>query len=122
MIHTPSQGRGARYHPKLTALSSGGARSTSRELHDRVAGIAGALSRQGFGVGDRLAILLPNEHDYIELVYACAGRQELVGGEGGIKGNNVTLHQITDIIVIGAGPAGVLCTIRARTWERAPRW
>jgi acyl-CoA synthetase (AMP-forming)/AMP-acid ligase II len=34
--------------------------------------MAGALSRHGFGVGDRLAILLPNETEYIELVYACA--------------------------------------------------
>jgi acyl-CoA synthetase (AMP-forming)/AMP-acid ligase II len=50
---------------------SGGTRSTFRELQDRVARIAGALSRHGFGFGDRLALLLPNEPDYIELVYAC---------------------------------------------------
>jgi long-chain acyl-CoA synthetase len=48
-----------------------GTRSTFRELQDRVARIAGALSRHGFGFGDRLALLLPNEPDYIELVYAC---------------------------------------------------
>lgn len=72
MIHTHSLGRAARYYPELTALASGETRSTFRELHDRVARIASALSRYGFEAGDRLAILLPNEPEYIELVYACA--------------------------------------------------
>jgi len=72
MIHTHSLGRAARYYPERMALASGGTRSTFRELHNRVASIAGALSRRGFGVGDRLAILLPNEREYIELIYACS--------------------------------------------------
>jgi long-chain acyl-CoA synthetase len=72
MIHTHSLGRAARYYPERTALASGGTRPTFRELHDRVATIAAALSKHGFGVGDRLALLLPNEPEYIELVYACA--------------------------------------------------
>ena len=71
MIHTHSLGRAARYYPERTALAEGGTRSTFRQLHDRVAGIAAALSRHGFRVGDRLAILLPNESEYLELVYAC---------------------------------------------------
>jgi len=54
------------------ALVSAGRRSTFRELHDRVGGIAASLRKHGFGVGDRLALLLPNEADYIELIYACA--------------------------------------------------
>jgi len=72
MIHAHSLGRAARYYPERTALASAGTRSTFRELHGRVARIAAALSGHGFGVGDRLALLLPNEPDYIELVYACA--------------------------------------------------
>jgi acyl-CoA synthetase (AMP-forming)/AMP-acid ligase II len=72
MIHIHSLGRAARYYPERTAFASGGTRSTFRELHDRVASIAAALSKHGFGIGDRLAILLPNEPEYIELVYACA--------------------------------------------------
>src|SRR5437867_5483784 len=72
MIYTHSLGRAARYYPERIALASGGKHSTFRELHDRVAGIAAALSRHGLGVGDRLAMLLPNEPEYIELVYACA--------------------------------------------------
>ena len=72
MIHMHSLGRAARYYPERTALAAGGTRSTFRELHDRVGRIAAALSRHGFGAGERLAILLPNEPEYIELVYACS--------------------------------------------------
>src|SRR6266403_658190 len=72
MIHVHSLGRAARYYSDRTALASAPERSTFRELHDGVARIAGALTRQGFKAGDRLAILLPNEPDYIQLVYACA--------------------------------------------------
>ena len=68
MIHTHSLARAARYFPERTALVSNGRRTTFRELHDRVANIAAALRRHGFGRGDRLAILLPNEPEYIELV------------------------------------------------------
>src|SRR6266567_7131310 len=72
MIHSYSLGRAARYFPDRTALASDGTRSTFRELHDRVGRIAAALTKHGFKVGDRLALLLPNEPDYIALVYACA--------------------------------------------------
>ena len=72
MIHAHSLGRAAHYYGQRTALASGAARPTFRELHDRVAAIAAALSRHGFRAGDRLAMLLPNESDYLELVYACA--------------------------------------------------
>ncbi len=71
MIHTHSLGRAARYYPTRTAFASAGTRPSFRELHDRVAGIAAALAGHGFRAGDRLALLLPNEPDYIELVYAC---------------------------------------------------
>src|SRR5262249_1094627 len=30
------------------------------------------LKARGFGVGDRLALLLPNDTDYVEFVHACA--------------------------------------------------
>jgi len=72
MIHTHSLGRAARYYPERTALAAAGRRSTFRELHRRVGAIAASLRQRGFGAGDRLALLLPNEPDYIELVYACA--------------------------------------------------
>ena len=72
MIHTHALGRAARFYPESTALAAAGGRSTFRELHDRVGGIAACLKKRGFGVGDRLALLLPNDADYIELVHACA--------------------------------------------------
>src|SRR5260221_14037864 len=72
MIYVHSLGRAARYFPERTALAANGTRSTFRELHDRVGRIASALAKHGFKAGDPLAILLPNEPDYIQLVYACA--------------------------------------------------
>jgi len=72
MIHTHSLDRAARYYPSLAALACDGSLQTFHELHERVAGIAAALAGHGFRAGDRLALLLPNEPEYIELVYACA--------------------------------------------------
>ena len=72
MIYWHSLGRAVRYYPEQVALSSGETRRTFRELRDRVADIAAALGEHGFRAGDRLALLLPNESDYLELVYACA--------------------------------------------------
>ncbi len=72
MIYVHSVGRAARYFPERPAICSGAARVTFRELHGRVAQVAAALARCGFATGDRLALLLPNEAEYLELVYACA--------------------------------------------------
>src|SRR4029077_14956555 len=58
--------------PRHTALVSGEKHPTFRELHERVVGVAATLARHGFGRGDRLAMLLPNEPEYIELIYACS--------------------------------------------------
>src|SRR6266850_2360558 len=72
MIHTNSLGRAARYYAEREAFAAGEQRLAFRELHDRVGQIAGALTRHGFKTGDRLALLLPNELEFIELIYACA--------------------------------------------------
>src|SRR5260370_40406166 len=72
MIYSHSLGRAARYYGERIALSIGGKRLTFRELHDRVERIAADLNRRGLRTGDRLAILLPNGPEYIELVYACS--------------------------------------------------
>src|SRR5258708_38006181 len=72
MIHVHSLGRAARYFPERPAVSSGATRLTFGELHGRVARVAATLSRLGFAAGDRLALLLPNEVEYLEFVYACA--------------------------------------------------
>src|ERR1700733_8312055 len=72
MIYVHSLGRALRFYPGRTALTRDGLLLTFRELHTRVEGIAATLTRRGLGVGDRLALLLPNGPDYIELMYACS--------------------------------------------------
>src|ERR1700693_2597406 len=95
MIHVHSLARASRYYPERTALVLGEARVTFRDLHDRVAGIAAALSRLGLGVGDRLAILLPNIPEYIELVDACSWVEVIV----------VALHTRLSAVEIDRVPA-----------------
>ena len=80
MIHTHSLGRAARYHARATALVSGAARPTFQQLQSRVAGIAATLTQHGFVAGDRLALILPNESEYLELIYACAWLGEIGRG------------------------------------------
>lgn len=70
MIHVHSLGRAARYYPKRPALAPEGV--SFFELENRVAKMVAALRAHGFKSGDRLAILLPNSAEYIELVYACS--------------------------------------------------
>src|SRR5271170_3179899 len=72
MIYVHSLGRALRFYPGRAALARDGRSVTFRELHTRVLGIAGTLTSHGLGVGDRLALLLPNGPDYIELIYACS--------------------------------------------------
>ena len=72
MIYVHSLGRALRFYPGRTALAREGRLLSFRELHARVEGIAATLTSHGFGVGDRLALLLPNGPDYIELMYACS--------------------------------------------------
>ncbi len=72
MIYVHSLSRASRYYSAGTALAPGDARLSFSELETRVKGIAAALSAHGFSAGDRLALLLPNSPEYIELVYACS--------------------------------------------------
>src|SRR5258707_1068109 len=72
MIYTHSIGRALQYFPQHTALLRDGQAITFLELDVRVRRIAAALRRRGLLGGDRLAFLMPNGPDYIELVYACS--------------------------------------------------
>jgi len=72
MIYVHSLGRAARYYSARTALAPAGARLSFLELENRVRGIAASLRADGFKAEDRLALLLPNSPEYIELVYACS--------------------------------------------------
>ena len=72
MIYAHSLGRASRYYSARVALALEGARLSFSKLEDRVKNLAAALSAHGFDAGDRLALLLPNSPEYIELVYACS--------------------------------------------------
>ena len=71
MIYVHSLGRAFRYYAQRAALVIDGAAVSFQALHERVQKIAAALAADGFAAGDRLALLLPNSPEYIELVYAC---------------------------------------------------
>ncbi len=72
MLYVHSMGRAVRYYPERPALSLGQSTLTFSQLHDHVRRLATGLNRAGFKKGDRLAFLLPNAPEYIELVYACS--------------------------------------------------
>jgi long-chain acyl-CoA synthetase len=72
MIFVHSLGRASRFYPDRTALVVDIAAISFKALHDRVKQVAAALVNNGFAARDRLALLLPNSPEYIELVYACS--------------------------------------------------
>lgn len=72
MIYTHSIGRAVQYFPHHTAVVQSDRSLTFLELDVRVRRIAAALRRRGLQGGERLALLMPNGVDYIELVYACS--------------------------------------------------
>src|SRR5258708_2257175 len=103
MIYIHSLGRASRYYSERVALAPDGTRVTFRQLHHRVGDIAAALSRQGFGVGDRLAFLLPNGPEYIELVYAC-GRLGVIAVPLNTRLSAVEI----DRALVDANPRGIV--------------
>lgn len=62
----------ARTTPDKLALRdlSGGRDFSYRQMDTRVAGVAGLLTQAGVGPGDRVAYLMPNSTDTIELIFA----------------------------------------------------
>ncbi len=103
MIYSHSLGRAARYYPEQTAVTVAGKPTTFRELHERVGRLAATLQKFGFEAGDRLAILLPNEPDYLEWIYACAWLGVIV------VPLNIRLS-VTEIdrILVDAAPRGLI--------------
>jgi long-chain acyl-CoA synthetase len=72
MIYVHSMNRAVGYYPERPALSVGDDSLNFRQLHKRIKSMAGALSQRGIRRGDRLALLLPNGPEYIQLIYACS--------------------------------------------------
>ena len=119
MIHTHSLARALRYYPENIAFASGGNDVTFRKLHERVGRIASALNKHGFKAGDRLALLLPNELEFIELVYACAWLGLIV-----VPLNTRLSEKEIDHVLVDATPHGLIrhSSLAAPTvqlpWER----
>jgi len=103
MIYTHSVGRALRYYPEKTAFASGEQRYTFREVHDKVGRIAAALTKHGFKKGDRLALLLPNEPEFIAVVYACAWLGVIV-----VPLNTRLSQKEIDHILVDSSPHGLI--------------
>lgn len=71
MLHHHSLARAARFFPHRVAVVDGEHRVTYGELAVRVERLAGLLASLGFQAGDRLAFLLPNSLEFVELTFAC---------------------------------------------------
>lgn len=61
-----------RWRPEQVALCEGETRRTYRELAARVDRLGAALQANGVQFGDRVALLLPNRVETVELILACA--------------------------------------------------
>jgi acyl-CoA synthetase (AMP-forming)/AMP-acid ligase II len=103
MIYIHSVGRALQYFPQHTALLRDGQAITFLELDVRVRRIAAALRRRGFLSGDRLAFLMPNGPDYIELVYACS-----LLGVIAVPINTRYAGAEIDRLLVDAGPRGLI--------------
>jgi long-chain acyl-CoA synthetase len=117
MIHTHGLERALRYYPNRTAFSHDGRRRTFLDLYDRVAGIAGHLVDQGFKRGDRIALLLPNEDQYLELIYACAWL-----GLIAIPLNTRFSEMEIDHVLVDATPHGIIRHSSLPTPKTAVPW
>ncbi len=61
----------AERHPEREALIDGDVRLTYAGLRERIARLAGGLESLGLRRGDRLAAVLTNRHETVELYWAC---------------------------------------------------
>jgi long-chain acyl-CoA synthetase len=65
--------RATRIAPERTAVTCGGLELTYAETWERCRRLVGALRRLGLGTGDRVAVVGPNCHRYLELYQAIPG-------------------------------------------------
>jgi len=73
MSHSEQLARAARRAPEAEALKLGATSRSFAELDERVSRLADALSRRGFGAGDRVATLMMNSLEVVE-TYLAASR------------------------------------------------
>src|SRR5260370_10425551 len=103
MIYVHSLGRASGYYTQQAALVVDGAAVSFKALNERVQNIAAALAANGLAAGDRLALLLPNSPEYIELVYACSWL-----GITAVPINARLSAAETDRVLLDAKPRGLL--------------
>ncbi len=72
MLVTDFLDRAVRIYPDKVAIVDGDRRFTYREFDERVNRLANALLGLGLSKGDRVCMLSPNSHFYLESFYACA--------------------------------------------------
>ena len=60
-------------YPEKIGVIDGDIRLTYVEVHKRVSSLARFFQEQRIEAGDRIAILEPNSHEFLETYYACAG-------------------------------------------------
>lgn len=72
MILTEMLSRAKRLFPEKKAIRCGGQVLTYRAFADRINSLAHALKRMGIGRDDKVAVLLPNCHYYLEVYFATA--------------------------------------------------
>ncbi|MBU2261224.1 MAG: long-chain-fatty-acid--CoA ligase [Proteobacteria bacterium] len=73
MILSETLNKAARLFPRKEAIRCGDHVFTYREFAGRINGLAHALKHQGIGKGDKVAVLLPNCHCFLEAYFAVAG-------------------------------------------------
>ena len=71
MLYGQTLGRAARFFTNHLAVVDGEQRVTYGQLALRVERLARLLASKGFVAGDRLAFLLPNSLEFVELTFAC---------------------------------------------------
>ncbi|RPJ11979.1 MAG: long-chain-fatty-acid--CoA ligase [Deltaproteobacteria bacterium] len=72
MILTDTLKKAYKFHPQKQAIVCGGKRWTYREFYDRIQRLSICLKDWGVKKGDRVAILLPNCHYFLEAYYGIA--------------------------------------------------
>ncbi|HUQ91047.1 MAG TPA: long-chain fatty acid--CoA ligase [Bryobacteraceae bacterium] len=72
MLYSITLQHAARYSPANPAIVRDSGSTTYAELAIRVDSLAAEFLSHGVGAGDRLAVLLPNGAEFIEILYACA--------------------------------------------------
>ncbi len=65
--------RAVQLYPHKVGLIDAGLLFTYREVGERVCALANFLRSRGVGLGDRIAILHVNSHQFLEMYYAAAG-------------------------------------------------